>query len=63
MRKRLAKKKGFCNWIEVATGKQVQFSPVNIGYKHGRPCYAINFVDGTSGDYYIDFEDREIEKC
>lgn len=50
------------NWIEMATGKQMAFSPVCIGSKGGRKLYAITFTDGTEEDYYIDFDARTIEK-
>ena len=37
--------------------------PTKIGYRHGRPYYSVDFVDGTSDDYFIDFDKKEIEKC
>lgn len=52
------------NWIEKKVGKQMSNTkPTKIGYKHGRPCYSIDFTDGTSDDYFIDFDKKEIEKC
>lgn len=49
------------NWIERAIGKQFIWSPVCIGRKGHRKVYAIDWVDGTSGRYYIDFDEQTIE--
>lgn len=57
-------KKNLRNWIEKRVGKQMSsMKPTKIGYKHGRPYYSVDFVDGTSDDYFIDFDKKEIEKC
>lgn len=57
-------KKNLRNWIEKKVGKQMSnMKPTKIGYKHGRPYYSVDFVDGTSDDYFIDFNKKEIEKC
>lgn len=57
-------KKNLRNWIEKKVGKQMSsMKPTKIGYKHGRPYYSVDFVDGTSDDYFIDFDKKEIEKC
>lgn len=50
------------NWIEEAVGKKWCFSPVWIGTRGGRKVYSINWTDGTSGDYYINFDKHEIEE-
>lgn len=50
------------NWIEKETGKQMAFSPVCIGSKGGRKLYAVDFVDGSEADYFIDFDKRTLEK-
>lgn len=51
------------NWLEEAIKKQLSRFPVCIGYKCGRKYYALDFTDGTSGDYFIDFEKKEVEEC
>lgn len=51
------------NWIEKAIGKEWRWSPTLIGYRGGRKVYAIDWMDGTSGDYWIDFDRHEIEEC
>lgn len=57
-------KKNLRNWIEKKVGKQMSnMKPTKIGYRHGRPYYSVDFVDGTSDDYFIDFDKKEIEKC
>lgn len=56
--------KKFRNWIEKKVGKQMSnMKPTKVGYRHGRPCYSVDFIDGTSDDYFIDFDKKEIEKC
>lgn len=50
------------NWIEKIFNKEMLWSPVKIGYKHGRELYSISFVDGTEEEAYIDFENKEIER-
>lgn len=50
------------NWIEQAMGKEMAWSPIHIGYKSGRPIYLIVWRDGTEKEYYIDYENREIEE-
>ena len=48
------------NWIEKAIGKQWCWPPVCIGTKHGRERYEIDWTDGTTGHYFIDFENETI---
>jgi len=50
------------NWIEEATGMQMNFSPVYVGSKGGRKLYSITWNGGTEKDYFIDFEKHEIEE-
>lgn len=50
------------NWIEQAIGKQFAWSPVYVGTVGGRKVYNIDWADGTSGDYFIDFEHQTIEE-
>ena len=50
------------NWIEKAIGKQWIWPPVKVGRKSGREYYIIDWADGTSGDYWIDWEAEEIEE-
>lgn len=50
------------NWIERKTGKRWAWYPVKIGCKGGRDVYSIDWEDGTTQDYYIDFEAEEIEE-
>lgn len=52
------------NWLERALGKRMAFTrPIPIGSKGGRAVYAIDFEDGTNGDYFIDFEQETVEPC
>ena len=51
------------NWIEKAIGKQWVWPPVYVGRAHGgREVYEIDWSDGTTGKYFIDFEDETIEE-
>ena len=50
------------NWIEEAIGKQIAWSPVFIGRKGGRKLYAIQFMDGTEAEYFINFDNHTIEE-
>lgn len=50
------------NWIEEALGRRYGWPPVCIGYKGRREVYSIDFEDGTSKRYYIDFDSKEIEE-
>lgn len=50
------------NWIEQAIGKQFAWSPVYVGTVSGRKVYNIDWVDGTSGDYFINFKHQTIEE-
>ena len=50
------------NWIEKAIGKQWAWPPVMVGRKGGREVYAIDWTDGTSGSYFIDFDEQTIEE-
>lgn len=52
----------FRNWIERAIRKQFACSPVYVGTAGGRKVYNIDWADGTSGDYFIDFEHQTIEE-
>ena len=52
----------FRNWIEYAIGKRYIWSPVYVGTVGGRKVYNIDWADGTSGDYFIDFEHQTIEE-
>lgn len=54
--------KNLRNWIEEALGKQMVWSPANVGIRGGRKYYVIHFIDGSSGDYYIDFDKKTIEE-
>lgn len=49
------------NWIEKAIGVQWINPPVLCGYRSGRSYYAIDWCNGTHGEYYIDFENHIIE--
>lgn len=49
------------NWIEEKLGKRIAWSPCWIGWKAGRKIYSITFEDMTEGDYFIDFDNKEIE--
>ena len=51
------------NWIEEAMGKRWEWSPIKVGRRGGREYYAIDWEDGTSGDYYIDFDSKTIEEA
>lgn len=54
--------KQYRNWIEEELKKRISFQPVNIGTKGGRKIYTIEFEDGDSKEYYIDFEQKTIEE-
>lgn len=53
--------KGFRNWIEEQTGKRIEWNPVYVGSRGGRTVYEIQFEDGTTKDYFIDYEDELVE--
>lgn len=50
------------NWIEKALKKRIACPPTYVGRVHGRRLYAVDFEDGTEGDYFIDYDKREIER-
>lgn len=50
------------NWIEQAIGKQWANPPAHAGYKGHREVYEIDWVDGTSQSYFIDWEEERIEE-
>lgn len=49
------------NWIEKAIGTQWLWPPVLCGYINGRPYYTIDWGNGDSDEYYIDFNSHIIE--
>lgn len=48
-------------FIKQALGKSPTFSPRYVGQRGGRKVYEVTFYDGTSKDYYIDFDNETIE--
>lgn len=50
------------NWIEKAVGKQWASPPVHAGYKGHREVFEIDWADGTSQSYFIDWEEKRIEE-
>lgn len=50
------------NWIESSLKRRISGSPVYVGRRGGRKCYEVNLEDGTSKDYYIDFDNKTIEE-
>lgn len=51
------------NWIEEALGTRYAWFPICVGMKGHRKVFVIDFENGHSGHYFIDFENREIQKC
>ena len=49
-------------FIKQALGKTPTFSPRYVGQRGGRKVYEVTFYDGTSKDYYIDFDNETIEE-
>jgi len=49
------------NWIEQAIGKRWSWPPNFMGFRHDRKYYNIIWIDGTEGDYYIDWIKKTIE--
>ena len=52
----------FRNWIEKALQKCYVWPPVCVGQKGHRRVYVLDFEDGTSGRYFIDFDAKSIEE-
>ena len=50
------------NWIEEAMQKTMKWDPILIGMRFGKALYTICWLDGTEGDYFIDFENKTIEQ-
>jgi len=50
-------------WMINALGRDDIWNIVCGGIRGGREYYIITFMDETEEDYYIDFLNREIEKC
>ena len=42
--------------------KKMVWPPVKVGIRHGRECYSISFTDGSEEEFYIDYENKEIER-
>lgn len=53
--------KALRNWIEEKLGKRF-ISKFFVGYKSGRAVYELLFENGVSKDYFIDFDNQEIEE-
>lgn len=51
------------NWIEEALRARIVWSPVNVGYRGGRKVYEVTTEDGSSNDYFIDFDSKTIEEA
>lgn len=52
----------FRNWIEERLERRINWISRCIGIRSGRKYYEINFKDGTSKDYFIDFDNKTIEE-
>ena len=49
------------NWVECALGKRYEWPPRYYMNRRHRKVYAIEFEDGTTANYYIDFDRQTIE--
>ena len=52
----------FRNWIEERLERRINWISRCLGVRGGRKYYEINFKDGTSKDYFIDFDNMTIEE-
>lgn len=50
------------NWIERILSKRLSWISRSLGKRGGRDYYEITFTDGTSKDYFIDFNNETIEE-
>ena len=50
------------NWIEKAIGKQWVSPPCCVGKKGHLDVYEIDWVDGTSQSYFIEWEQKTIRE-
>ena len=48
------------NWIERAIGKRWASPPVKVGVKHGMALFEIDWADGTTARYFINYAKRWI---
>ena len=51
------------SWIELRFGKRLRWWPSRTGWKNGREYFTLEFMDGTTGDYHINFGDQTLEEC
>ena len=49
-------------WIEEALHRRLVWSPVLVNENSKRPIYSLQFENGESGDYYINFKHKFIEE-
>ena len=54
--------KTYRNWIEETLKRVIAKSPIYVGEKNGRKIYEIMFLDLSTKDYYIDFDNYIIEE-
>lgn len=54
--------KTFRNWIEESLESRITGSPVYVGSRGGRKVYEVTTEDGSSNDYFIDFDSKTIEE-
>lgn len=50
------------NWIERELKRTIAKSPIYVGERNGKKCYEVMFLDFTTKDYYIDFDNYVIEE-
>lgn len=53
----------FRNWIEERLESKITGSPVYVGSRGGRKVYEVTTEDGSSNDYFIDFDSKTIEEA
>ena len=51
------------NWIEERLKRRINWISRCLGIRGGYKYYEITFKDGTSKDYYIDFDNKTIEEA
>lgn len=52
----------FRNWIEESLQKRIQYVTRCLGSRGGRKYYEVTLEDGSSKDYFIDFDKKLIEE-
>lgn len=50
------------NWIEQALGRRITSVTRCLGIRGGRKYYEITFKDGSTKDYFIDYDNQTVEE-